>query len=72
VAKVVAHSKKRPAWRAWSKDDVRALKGMARKEPVANIAKALKRTESATRQKATALGVSLSPARKKRTPAKKR
>jgi len=45
---------------------------MARKEPVANIAKALKRTESATRQKATALGVSLSPARKKRTPAKKR
>jgi hypothetical protein len=32
---------------------------MARKGPVAKIAKALKRTEGATRQKATAIGLSL-------------
>ena len=38
---------------------------MARKEPASKIAKTLKRTEGATRQKATALGVSLNTARKK-------
>jgi hypothetical protein len=32
---------------------------MARKEPVAKIAKALKRTDGATRQKATVIGLSL-------------
>jgi hypothetical protein len=48
------------------------LKGMARKEPVSKIAKSLKRTEGATRQKATALSLSLSVARKKKAPAKKR
>jgi hypothetical protein len=62
--------KKAPARRPWSKDDVRLLKGMARKEPAAKIAKSLKRTEGATRQKATALGVSLNTARKK-APARK-
>ena len=36
---------------------------MARKEPASAIAKALKRTEGATRQKATALGVSLNTTR---------
>jgi hypothetical protein len=45
---------------------------MARKEPAEKIAKALKRTESATRQKATGVGISLSMTRKKRAPAKKR
>jgi hypothetical protein len=45
---------------------------MARKEPAARIAKALKRTEAATRQKATNLGVSVSMARKKQAVAKKR
>ena len=64
--------KKAPARRPWSKDDVKLLKGMARKEPASKIAKSLKRTEGATRQKATALGVSLNTARKKRAPAKKR
>ncbi len=33
MAKAVARSKKAPARRPWSKDDVRLLKGMARKEP---------------------------------------
>ena len=72
MAKAVARSKKAPLRRPWSKDDVRSLKGMARKEPVAKIAKALKRTVGATRQKATNMGVSLSTKPKKRAPAKKR
>ncbi len=62
--------KKAPARRPWTKDDVKLLKGMARKEPASKIAKSLKRTEGATRQKATALGVSLNTTRKK-APAKK-
>lgn len=65
-----APSKKAPARRPWTKEDVRTLKGLARKEPASKIAKTLKRTEGATRQKATALGVSLNTSRK-RAPAKK-
>ncbi len=72
MAKAAARSKTAPARRPWSKDDVRLLKRMARKEPAAKIAKALKRTESATRQKATGVGISLSMTRKKRAPAKGR
>jgi hypothetical protein len=46
--------------REWTKDDVRALKSSARqKTPAAKIAKSLKRTLGATRQKAFSLGVSL-------------
>jgi len=59
VAKAVLRSKKAPNRRAWSKDDLRHLKSMARKEPLAKIAKALKRTEAATRHKGTITGVSL-------------
>ncbi len=70
MVKAPARAKKPQARRPWSKDDVKLLKGMARKEPAAKIAKALKRTEGATRQKATALSVSLNTARKK-APAKK-
>jgi hypothetical protein len=44
---------------------------MARKESVAKIAKSLKRTVGATRQKATVIGLSLSLTPKKRTVAKK-
>lgn len=44
----------------------------SRKEPLAKIAKALKRTEGATRRNARSEGVSLSVTRKKRTCAKKR
>ena len=71
MAKSPAPSKKAPARRPWTKEDVRTLKGMARKEPASKIAKSLKRTEGATRQKATALGVSLNTARKGRATAKK-
>ncbi len=71
MAKAVARSKKAPLRRPWSKDDVRLLKGMARKEPVAKIAKALKRTEGATRHKATMSGISLRMIPKKRTAPKK-
>ena len=72
MAKAATRTKKTSARRPWSKEDVKTLKGMARKEPASKIAKSLKRTEGATRQKATALGVSLNTARKKRAPAKKR
>jgi hypothetical protein len=52
--------KKRVVRRAWSKEDVRTLKTMARdKQGVTKIAKALKRTIGATAAKASMLGVSL-------------
>ncbi|NOJ41365.1 MULTISPECIES: hypothetical protein [Bradyrhizobium] len=47
--------------RAWTKDDVRKMKTMAKaKLGVARIAKALKRTPGATTVMAAKLGVSLS------------
>ena len=46
--------------REWTPAQVRTLKTLARKKThAAKIAKALKRTEGATRQKAFSLGVSL-------------
>ena len=46
--------------RAWSTEDVRVLKTGARKKTqAAGIARMLKRTEGATRQKAFSLGLSL-------------
>jgi hypothetical protein len=46
--------------RAWSSSEVRELKTMAkRKSPASRIAKKLKRTEGATRQKAFSIGLSL-------------
>ncbi len=46
--------------RSWTTTDVRELKTLARKKaPARKIAKALKRTEGATRQKAFSLGLSL-------------
>jgi hypothetical protein len=46
--------------RAWTLEQVRTLKALARKKrPAAKIARALKRTEGATRQKAFSLGLSL-------------
>jgi hypothetical protein len=45
---------------AWSAEHVRTLKSMARKKTTAGkIAKALKRSEGATHQKAFSLGLSL-------------
>ena len=44
----------------WTKDDVRELKVHSKaKTPVAKVAKALKRTEGAVRQKAKTIGVGL-------------
>ena len=52
---------KRVVRRAWTKDDVRTMKAMAKaKSGVAKIAKALKRTPGATTVMAAKLGVSLS------------
>ena len=46
--------------RAWTAEQVRTLKTMARKKKTASrIAQRLKRTEGATRQKAFSMGVSL-------------
>jgi hypothetical protein len=46
--------------REWTAEDVRELKQLARaKTPAAKIARKLKRTEGATRQKALTLSVSL-------------
>jgi hypothetical protein len=54
---VMARKAKR---RDWTAGDIRDLKGLAkRKMPAAKIARSLKRTIGATRQKAFSLGVSL-------------
>ena len=46
--------------RAWTSTEVRALRTMARKKtPAGRIAKKLRRTEGATRQKAFSIGLSL-------------
>ena len=46
--------------RAWTSEQVGELKTMARKKtPAAKIAKKLRRSEGATRQKAFAIGLSL-------------
>jgi hypothetical protein len=51
---------KKASKRAWTAEHVRTLKTMARKKTgAARIAKTLKRTEGATRQKAFSLGLSL-------------
>jgi hypothetical protein len=54
--------------REWTAQDVRELKSLARqKTPAGQIARKLKRTEGATRQKALTLSVSLNsrPAKRK-------
>ena len=52
--------KKATKRRAWSTTDVRTLKTLARRKTNAGkIAKKLKRTEGATRQKAFSIGLSL-------------
>jgi hypothetical protein len=56
--------------RAWSKEDVRLLKTLVRqKAKTSVVARELKRTEGATRQKASVLGVKLAGAlQRKRKP----
>jgi hypothetical protein len=52
--------KKTPGRVPWTKDDVRTLKAHSKsKTPVPDVAKALKRTESAVRQKAKTIGIGL-------------
>ena len=52
---------KKAVRRAWSKDDIRTMKTMAKaRSGVSKIAKALKRTPGATRVMAAKIGVSLS------------
>ena len=46
--------------RAWTTEHVRTLKSLAKKKkPASRIAKTLKRSEGATRQKAFSMGLSL-------------
>jgi hypothetical protein len=66
MAKAAVRRKKATVRRIWSKADIRVLRGMARKSSLSKIAKALKRTEGATRHKATLMGVSLRMTPKKR------
>jgi len=51
--------KKKRTVKPWSAADLRMLRELARSEPAGRIAKKLRRTESAVRQKAAALGTSL-------------
>jgi hypothetical protein len=71
MAKTAVRRKTASVRRVWSKDDLKVLKNMARKESLSKIAKALKRTEGATRHKATLAGISLRMTPKKKA-AKKR
>jgi hypothetical protein len=44
----------------WTKDDIRQLKAHSKaRTPVVDIAKAMKRTEAAVRQKAKTIGIGL-------------
>ena len=53
-------AKKTKARRTWTAEHVRTLKKMAgQKKRASHIAKRLKRTEGATRQKAFSMGISL-------------
>lgn len=56
--------KKKIKRRAWTSEDVKEFKALARaKTPAAKIARRFKRTEGAIRQKALHLGVSLNSRR---------
>jgi len=61
-------AKKTTKVRAWTKEDVRTLKTLAReKRKTSVIARTLKRSVGATHQKAMRLGVSLGSARMKKS-----
>lgn len=52
--------KKAPVRRPWTKEDLRELKAHSKaRTPVAQVAKAMKRTEGALRQKAKTIGIGL-------------
>jgi hypothetical protein len=49
-----------PVRNPWTKEDLRQLKVHSKKKtPAAEVAKAMKRTEGAVRQKATTIGIGL-------------
>ncbi len=57
---VEAMPKKTPVRNPWTKDDLRQLKAHSKtRTPVVEVAKAMKRTEGAVRQKAKTIGVGL-------------
>jgi hypothetical protein len=63
MRKEIAMAKKTTKPRPWTKEDVRMLKTMLReKTKTSVVARQLKRTVGATRQKAAALGAKLSGA----------
>jgi hypothetical protein len=52
--------KKTPARCPWTKDDIRQLKAYSKaRTPVVDVAKAMKRTEAAVRQKAKTISIGL-------------
>ena len=52
--------KKTPVRSPWTKDDIRQLKAYSKaKTPAAEVAKTLKRTEAAVREKAKTIGIGL-------------
>jgi hypothetical protein len=53
-------AKKTPARKPWTKEDLRDLKAHSRaRTPAVKVAKAMKRTEAAVRQKAKTIGIGL-------------
>jgi hypothetical protein len=52
--------------REWTKSDVRQLKSLAKKVPASQIARKLRRSEGAVRQKAFVLGTSLGTRKRRR------
>jgi hypothetical protein len=66
-SKEKAMAKKTTKPRPWTKEDIRTLKSMVReKTKTSVVARKLKRTPTATRQKAAALGVKLMGASQRR------
>jgi hypothetical protein len=56
----VVPEKKTPVPNPWTKEDLRQLKAHSKtRTPVVEVAKAMKRTEAAVRQKAKTIGVGL-------------
>ena len=53
------NTKKKRTVSPWTPADLKALRRLARRSHARDIARQLKRTESAVRQKASSLGVSL-------------
>ena len=57
--------KKTPVRNPWTKDDIRQLKAHSKtRTPVVEVAKAMKRTEAAVRQKAKTIGIGLGHGRR--------